>query len=211
VVPNEGRTWFTQKKDSSALYAILDSETMWERGTWREFTLHSVRASTAPTISVLGQNDRTVEYRPELTPKSSFVQESDGLHIRVMRAQRLQDNSRWPNAMVVKLTGVEPALSPPKVVTSGYLKSTGGTITLKGNLASMGDVAELQVAFEYRPLSGEDTNARSGAWIATTVRTIKQPGEFSIELHGLAEGIYEFHAVAKHPLLDLYGDEMTVR
>ena len=212
VIPNEGRVWFTRKKEDGALYAILDSDTVWDRGTWREFTLRSVKASTGTTIGVLGQDDKTVEYKPELTPQSSFTQAADGLHIRVMRAQRLQDNSRWPNAIVVKLTRVEPALAPPRVTTSGVTRSENGTaLTLKGNLADMGDAAELPVGFEYRLLSGEDTNARSGAWIASETRTMKQPGAFAVEVHGLAKGVYEFHAVARHPLLTLYGDEMTAR
>ena len=44
--------------------------------------------------------------------KTTWKQEPDGLHIRAFFAQRLQDNSRWPNPVVLKLTNVQPALTP---------------------------------------------------------------------------------------------------
>ena len=58
---------------------------------------------------MLGQNDKVVEYRPEIDAKSRFVQEKDGLHISVVRAQRIYNNSKWPNPITVKLENVEPA------------------------------------------------------------------------------------------------------
>ena len=35
-------------------------------------------------VSVLGQSDQVVEYHPEIKPTSSWHQEKDGLHVRVM-------------------------------------------------------------------------------------------------------------------------------
>ena len=121
IITNEGDTWFTKRKDSSALYAIVESDQPWPRATWKDFVLHSVRATPKTEISVLGQNDKAVEYHPEINPKSTFHQEKDGLHIHVMATQRLQDNFRWPNPAVIKLTNVEPAFAPPQVET---LKAT---------------------------------------------------------------------------------------
>ena len=89
VITNEGDIWFTKKKDGQALYAILASTNPWPAATWKEFTLHSVRATATTEVSVLGQNDQTVEYHPEMKPTSTWRQEKDGLHVRVMRAQRL--------------------------------------------------------------------------------------------------------------------------
>ncbi len=211
IIPNEGDTWFTQKKNNGPLYAILDAQQVWERGTWQEFTLHSVRASATTEVSVLGQDDKTVEYKPALTPKSTWTQQKDGLHIRVMRAQRLQDNSRWPNAIVVKLTNVAPALLPPRVRTDASPLAANGALTLKGTLTEMGDSSSLQVGFEYRPITGEDTHARSSAWIPTETRTLTSPGPFQVDLGPLPAGSYEFHAVVKHPLLNLYGGDRVIR
>jgi alpha-L-fucosidase len=79
--------------------------------------LRSVRATGGTQVSVLGQNDRVLEYRLDVVPTSTWRQEADGLHIRAMHAQRLQDNSRWPNPVVLKITGAQPALTPPRVET----------------------------------------------------------------------------------------------
>jgi alpha-L-fucosidase len=98
------RFWFTKKKDSQTLYAIVESDTPRPRATWKDLTLHSVRATDKTEVSVLGQNDQVVEYHPEIKPKSSWHQEKDGLHVRAMQAQRLQDNFHWPNPVVLKIT-----------------------------------------------------------------------------------------------------------
>jgi len=212
IIPNEGDIWFTQKKNKGPLYAILDGSSSWERGTWREFVLHSVHASAGTSISVLGQDDITVEYKPSVIPKSTWTQEKDGLHIRVMRAQRLQDNSHWPNAVVVKLTNVSPALQPPRVRTvDSIVTQNRSNVVLKGELLDMGDSSSLQVGFEYRAIAGEDTNARSSAWISTEVRTLTADGSFQNEVHDLPAGSYEFHAFVKHPLLTLYGADKPLR
>jgi alpha-L-fucosidase len=211
VITNEGDIWFTKKKDSSALYAIVESDKPWPRATWKEFVLHSVRATAKTQISVLGQNDKVVEYHPEITPKSTFHQEKDGLHVRVMAAQRLQDDFRWPNPSVIKLTNVEPALAPPRVET---LKSTrtGSSATLEGKLDEMGDSSSLEAAFEYRPTLGEDVNSRTSAWTATPAKTLSKPGSFTAEVKGLdPKGVYEFRAVILHPLLKIYGQEQSMK
>ena len=67
-------------------------------------------------VSVLGQNDLVYEYS-KIVPKTTWKQEADGLHIRAFFAQRLQDNGRWPNPLVLKITNVQPALAPPRVET----------------------------------------------------------------------------------------------
>lgn len=39
-----------------------------------------------------------------MTPKTTWNQQRDGLHIRAMRAQRLDDLRQWPNPVVLKIT-----------------------------------------------------------------------------------------------------------
>src|SRR3984885_7168832 len=185
VITNEGDIWFTKKKDDSALYAIVESDTPWPRATWKEFTLHSVRATARTVVSVLGQNDQVVEYHPDIKPKSSWHQEEDGLHVRVMQTQRLQDNFRWPNPAVLKITNVEPALTPPHVQTMGSI-AAGNQETLQGEVLDMGDSTSLQVVLEYRPVDGEDVNPRSSSWTATPAQTISKAGPFSAHIEGLS-------------------------
>jgi alpha-L-fucosidase len=213
VITNEGDIWFTKKKGANTLYAIVESDTPWPRATWKEFTLHSVRATDKTEVSVLGQNDQVVEYHPEISPKSTWHQEKDGLHVRVMQAQRLQDNFRWPNPAVLKITNVEPTLTPPRVQTIGSTsESSSQQEMLEGTVLDMGDRSSLEVGFEYRPILGEDVNSRSSTWIATPTQTISKSGPFKTHVEGLdPKGVYEFRAVIRHPLLPLYGAEIKMK
>lgn len=109
VVTNEGDYWFTKKKDADTVYVIVKAPEPWKRGEWKEVVLRSVQATAQTAASVLGQDGRVLEYRPEVKPETTFTQEPGALRIRAMRAQRLQDNYRWPNPVVIKLTNVKPA------------------------------------------------------------------------------------------------------
>lgn len=213
VITNEGNIWFTKKKDSKTLYAIVESDTPWERATWKDFVLHSVRATDKTQVSVLGQNDEVVEYHPEIVPKSTWHQEKDGLHVRALQAQRLQDNFKWPNPVVLKITDVEAAFTPPHLQTlDSVADSAGQKETLQGKLIDMGDATSLQVGFEYRSITGEDVNSRSAAWITTPLQTISKPGTFSANVEGLTpKAVYEFRAVIRHPLLPIYGGELKMK
>lgn len=111
--------------------------------------------------------------------------------------------------MVLKITNVEPALTPPHVKTVGA--TAGQPETLHGEVLDMGDSSSLAVGFEYRPILGEDVNSRTSAWTATPTQTISKPGSFTASIDGLAKGPYEFRAVIHHPLLTLYGSQITVR
>jgi alpha-L-fucosidase len=73
----------------------------------------------------------------------------------------------------------------------------------------MGKSASLEVGFEYRSIVGLDASDRSIPWqtVASAV-TLTSPGPFSIQLPDLnPEGVYEYRAWVKHPLLTLYGVE----
>lgn len=107
-VVREGDIWFTKAKDGSALYAFLTGETEWKRGDRKEFTMKSARATANTVLSVLGHGGELVEYYPEIDATPRFEQQGDELHLSVVRGQRLYNNSRWPNPVVVKLTNVEP-------------------------------------------------------------------------------------------------------
>lgn len=102
----EGDLWFTQAGDGSAVYVIINHKDYWRHGERREFALKSFRATEKTKISVLGQNDRVVEYQPKKNPKSRFTQKDDHLLISVVRAQRIYNDRKWPNPIVVKLENV---------------------------------------------------------------------------------------------------------
>lgn len=105
-VIRERDIWFTRSKEGDDAYLFLTGQEDWNLGEQRFFTVHSLKATGRTEISVLGQNDSVVEYLPEIKPVSQFSQGEDGLTLSVYRAQRLYNNRRWPNPLVVKLTDV---------------------------------------------------------------------------------------------------------
>jgi alpha-L-fucosidase len=212
VITNEQNIWFTKAKDADTVYAIVKQEPRWVRGTWRDFVLKSVRATGNTQVSVLGQNGRVLEYRPEVHPEPGFKQEADGLHVHAMFTQRLQDNSRWPNPIVLKITNVRPALTPPKVETAGAaFEASTRTATLRGTLVDMGRTASLEAGFEYRSIVGLDASDRSIPWQQGPSTTLTAPGPFALSVPGLnPDGVYEYRAWVKHPLLTIYGAEKRV-
>lgn len=207
IVTNEQTTWITKRKGENSIYAIVTDP--WKRGDRKDIVLHSARATAKTEVSVLGQNDQVYEYSTTI-PKTTFHQEADGLHIRAMFAQRLQDNSKWPNPIVVKVTNVEPALAPPLVETTTASRSGRG-VKLEANLHSLGDAKALDVSFEYRALKGLDTNERSGQWHSVVPRRVTAAGVFFAIVPAWEPGVpYEFRAVVKHPVLTMYGDAKRV-
>jgi alpha-L-fucosidase len=203
VITNEQDTWFTKKKDEPTVYATLEQP--WARGDWKDIVLHSVRATANTQVTLLGQSDKALEYRPTINPQTTWKQEPDGLHIRALRTQRLQDNSKWPNPAVLKLTNVEPGLTPP-VLQTGEAVRVGNAVKLSATLSSLGDAKAVQFGFEYRSLKGLDINERSGAWSSTAFESRSAPGEVAVSIPAWGAGEpYEFRAVVKHPLITMYG------
>ena len=68
VITNEQNIWFTKAKNEDTVYAIVKQQPRWVRGQWRDFVLKSVQATPQSQVSVLGQNGRVLEYRPEVNP-----------------------------------------------------------------------------------------------------------------------------------------------
>ena len=207
VITNEGDVWFTKKKDSSTVYATVAGD-RWKYGEWREVTLHSVRATGKSEVTVLGQNDRILEYRPGVVPKTTWKQAADGLHIRAMRAQRLYNDREWPNPVVLKITNVEPAFEPP-VVRTGAVTRNSTTITLHGTLEKIGNATSVSVGFQYQQIRGLDINERSESWHDTDFQPLTAPGPFQLVLRDLKPGeSYAVRAVVKHPLVTMYGPDV---
>jgi alpha-L-fucosidase len=154
-----------------------------------------------------------LEYRPEVTPQTTWQQKSDGLHIRAMHAQRLYNNRQWPNPVVLKITNVERALTPPQVDTfDSKFDPASKTARLMGAIRALGDSKTVEVGFEYRDITGLDLTERNSSWTATPLVRKEAVGQFSYDLTGLTPGhTYDVRAVVKHPLLTLYGTEKQLR
>ncbi len=213
VITNERDIWFTKQKDSDTLYAIIKRTTPWPDGAWQNFVLRSVRATEKTEVSILGQNDQVLEYQPTVVPKTTFTQSADGLHLRAMHTQRLHDDRKWPNPIVVKLTHVQPALTPPRIDTTKVRFDAAQRVALcEGKLLHLGDATTLDVGFEYRDITGLDLNDRPDQWTAVPVGARTATGDFTARASGLTPGrTYEFRSVAKHPLLSIYGRDLKLR
>ncbi|MEX0321053.1 MAG: alpha-L-fucosidase [Puniceicoccaceae bacterium] len=102
-VIREGDIWYT-RKGKDTVYAFVCLEKPWTHGEQKSFTLKQVRTSKASKITVLGQNDLVLEYKPEIIPTTTFVQTGDSLMITATRAQRIYNDRTWPNPVVFKIT-----------------------------------------------------------------------------------------------------------
>lgn len=206
IIPCEENIWFTASKDRKTVYAILTGYPEWGFGNRKEFVLGSVKSNKQTKISVLGQNDKVIEYKKGWDAQSRFEQKEDGLHISVARAQRIYDNYKWPNPITVKLENVEPALDPP-VLETLEAKTAGGVVTLQGNLIKKGDASQVRVGFEYRAFAGFAENLYSTSWEKTELTPLSKEGEFSLQLKGLEKGKeYQCRFVVVHPAMKVLGD-----
>jgi alpha-L-fucosidase len=124
----------------------------------------------------------------------------------VVRAQRIYNNSKWPNPITIKLENILPSLEPPSVETKRPEVLENKTI-FNGHIAKMGDVVSLKVCFEYRPYAGFVENLYSSSWERTMVQEEKKEGYFTIDFEGLKNGVqYEVRAVIIHSRMTVYGD-----
>jgi alpha-L-fucosidase len=205
VVTNEGDIWFTKRKNTNTVYAFV-TRTPWKLGEAKTFVLKSVKAGKDTTVSVLGQSGKVLEYRPKVTPRTTWKEEKDGLHITAIRAQRLYNNREWPNPVVLKITNAEVGMSPPVLSgTSAQWNPNNGTATLQSTVTSLGGAASIQAGFEYRQRLGRRIgHGQSNPWNATSFQTLTRPGPFSAAISNLkSDGSYEFRAIVKHPLITL--------
>jgi alpha-L-fucosidase len=105
-VTHEGNIWFTKKKNKNTLFVYLP-EIDWIYGERKEFVLSSVAATSRTKISVLGHDGKVLEYSPGTDPGPRFSGSDEGLRISVVRAQRIYNDRKWPNPVVIKLENVE--------------------------------------------------------------------------------------------------------
>ncbi len=104
ILPNEDNIWFTWKPQEKTLYAIITKIPDWKKGARKEIILKSAQITSNSIVSVLGQSGELLEYKPTVDATTYFEQKEDGIHISCMRAQRIYNNSKWHNPIVLKIT-----------------------------------------------------------------------------------------------------------
>ena len=214
VVTNEKNVWFTRRRDEPTVYAFITGEPGWRLGDAKTITLRSVHATPKTAVSVLGQSDEIVEYKPEVKPKTSWKEDAAGLHIQVYRAQRLYTDRSWPDPVVLKITNAEAGMTPPQVTTLRAEWNPAAAVEmLHGSLDGLGNVPQVEAGFQFRvKKDGTDLSERTEPWTDLPVTARAATGEFTYSLSGLTPGRdYEFRAQVRHPLLTVYGVEKTFR
>ena len=214
VITNEGDIWFTKAKDEDTVYAFVPAAD-WTWGTQKTVVLKSVTAGESTAVSVLGQNDRVLEYRTDVVPKTEWEQTPDGLRIRAYRAQRLYNDRHWPNPVVLRIANADPGLQPPEIETVSDASWGPKGAVLQAELRSLGDAASVRVGFEYRRRKGTaEMYEPDDPWkpVGKKVAALAAPGLFSAVLGRVdTRRDWEYRAVAMHPKVRLYGQTAWLR
>jgi alpha-L-fucosidase len=207
VVSNEKDIWFTRDKASNAVYAFLLNQKNWDLGERRQFVFRSLKATPETQISVLGQLGKVLEYVPEADPKTTYDQYDDSLVVSVMRAQRIYNNKKWPNPLVLKLEQVEPTMVPPKVRTKEVtVRDNQAVVTLE--VQDMGDTSPVRLGVKYRIYPGFVEQLYHQQWAySEDMLQVDAPGEYSITIDGLEKRApYQFQTVARRGKIEIGGN-----
>ena len=171
VVTNEGGLWFTRAKDEDTLYVAVVGGERWAWGERREFLIRSARATERTEVAVLGQNGEIMEYRPDADPAPRWEQTDDGLAISAYNAQRLYNDKKWPNPVVLRITHVEPAAEPARVETVDATWSPEtSTVDVTIEVQQTGGAETILVGAEYQDITGMDTMERPDGWTPTPLK-----------------------------------------
>ena len=215
ILPNEDNIWFTWKPEEKTLYAIITKIPDWKKGARKEFILKSAQLTSNSEVSVLGQSGELLEYNPTADATTYFEQKEDGIHISCMRAQRIYNNSKWHNPIVLKITNAEPALDPPVIETLAAEKNSQGSIDklyFTGKLIKSSNSKPIKVGFQFREFAGFVEQLYSDEWQETKTLEIIEGDEFKLQPGIKKEGkTFQFRAFVDHPKLRVYGDIKRIK
>ena len=214
VISHEKNIWFTAHPPlpnepagadtSGALYAIITGTESWKEGERRSFFLHSVKSGPDTRISVLGQNSRIIEYKSD-DVSCRFHQQGETLEISVVKAQRIYDDHRWPDPVVVKLENVSPAFTEAVEVQTLDSRPVAGGIRLNGKV--FGTALPHRGCFYYRSYKGQVETLYAAGWQRTAWTDINPSGAFSLVLPVHDPALrYEYRAVVEYHQVEINGE-----
>ncbi|HSC37086.1 MAG TPA: alpha-L-fucosidase, partial [Chitinophagaceae bacterium] len=204
VIASEDNTWFTATPDKKTVYAFVTGLPEWKEGTRKTFVLHSVKSTPATTLSVLGQNSRIIEYNKNPDVNCTFRQTDTGLVVSVVKAQRIYDDHRWPNPVVMKLENVLPAISPLSVETLADTVTTAGRM-LRGKIINYRNET-VKACFYYRPYNGQLETLYAGPWQKTGRVKVNANGVFEVRWPLQKGKKYEYRAVIEYARIAINGE-----
>jgi alpha-L-fucosidase len=207
VINREKNIWLTASNNKQTLYAAITGLPGWIEGERKKFVLHSVKATGTTRVSVLGQNGLIQEYKPGKDVSAAFQQTDTGLVVSVVRAQRIYDDHKWPNPVVIKIENVQPAIKPIQVVTLDARLATGGLV-LSGKVLNFTAGTPMKARFYYRAYHGQIEDLYTGPWTKSVTIPIDATGNFKTVISGLKKTQqYEYKAVIEYNRIELEGDK----
>jgi alpha-L-fucosidase len=99
----DGNMWFLRSKDRRTAYIFINEDN-WKIGDRKTFQTEAFRITEKSQISVLGHNGKVLEYQPQVDPTPSLTPSGKGVQISVTRSQRIYNDRKWNNPIVVKIT-----------------------------------------------------------------------------------------------------------
>ncbi|MDN5287988.1 MAG: alpha-L-fucosidase [Mucilaginibacter sp.] len=203
VVSKEGNILFTAK-GGHTLYAIVTDVHDWKEGTRKTFLIHSALGKANTRVSVLGQNSQVIEYKND-DISCRYKQMDKGLEVSVVKAQRIYDDHRWPNPVVIKLENVDPSFNEAVMVeTGGAIPITGGAI-LKGRIVNYKNKTVIRAHFYYRRYNGQVETLYADKWQVGNWVNIQADGNFQDTIKPL-KGSYEYKAVVEQGQVEIEGE-----
>jgi len=208
IINRENNIWYTTNTNKKAVYAIVTDAASWAEGDRKEIVLHAAKATTATKISVLGQNSLIQEYKPGKDVSCRFVQTDTGLVVSVVKAQRLYDDHKWPNPVVIKLENVLPAIQSVQVLTVSAKPVNEKETMLSGSIANYKGTEKLTPSFYYRVYNGQTEDLYGGNWTTIAAPAPAADGSFKATVTGLSKGQrYEYKAVVLYNRIPVDGDK----
>lgn len=205
VVNNEKDVWFTSK-NGHTVYALVTNAVEWKEGERKSFLFRSIRSTPRTKVSVLGQNSRILEYKPDADVSCQFKSTGVGLEVSVVKAQRIYDDHRWPNPVVIKIENVDPAIEDAVVVETGNAIISSSGVLLSGKVHNFKDKAVKRARFIYRTYEGQIETLYAEEWQETAWVNITADGGFKLLVKDLENKSYEYKAVADQRSLEIEGD-----
>jgi alpha-L-fucosidase len=207
VVSKESNIWYTSK-NGHTLYAIVTNADDWKEGTRKTFLIRSAVSTAKTQISVLGQNSRVIEYKND-DVSCRYKQTTKGLEVSVVKAQRIYDDHRWPNPVVIKLDNVDPVFKEAVIVETGAATLIKGGVILKGRILNYKDPSIKKARFDFRRYKGQVETLYAGKWAASTWVNIKADGNFEIALP--LKGSYEYKGIAEQGNVEIEGENKLLK
>ena len=208
VINKENNTWYTSNTDKKNLYAIITDAASWPEGERKEMVLRAVKATAATKISVLGQNSIIQEYKPGKDVSCRFTQTDSGLLVSVVKAQRLYDDHKWPNPVVIKLENVLAAIQPIQVTTVAAKPVADNEALLTGNISNYQRAEKINAFYYYRIYNGQTEDLYGGEWTKINAAIPGTDGNFNVTVKDLAKGRrYEYKAVVVYNGIPIDGDK----